>query len=203
MFVGTVNASVINIGLADFDSATVIDFESTAIGSISGTDNLFTNAGISLITATAQGTDSDSYDIRTNSSRALGGNSSGLFIADPGTAGAADTNDWLIEFLSPQFRFGFGTHDQNILPLVTLLFDGIQVGSLSNAPSGSDLFQQYFESTVAFNAITISQPGTASGFGFMLDNLTVETSNVPEPASLALLALGLAGIGFSRKKKTA
>ena len=201
LFVGSVNATVIEIGLADFNNATVIDFESTALGSISGTDSLFTNAGISSITATPQGTDTDTYNSRTNSSRALGGNTSGLFIADPGTTGAADTNDWLIEFLSPQFLFGFGTHDQGTRPLVTLLFDGVQVGSLSSVPLNSDLFQLYFESTVAFNAITISQPGTASGFGFMLDNLTVETSSVPEPVTLALFGLGLAGISFSRKKK--
>ena len=201
LFVGSVNATVIEIGLPDFDNATVIDFESTALGSISGTNSLFTNAGISSITATPQGSDTDEYNSRTNSSRALGGNNNGLFIADPGTSGAADTNDWLIEFLSPQFRFGFGTHDQNTLPLVTLLLDGVQVGSLSNSPTDFDLFQLYFESTVAFDAITISQPGTASGFGFLLDNLTVEASSVPEPTSLVLLGLGLAGIGFSRNKK--
>ena len=35
-----------------------------------------------------------------------------------------------------------------------------------------------------------------------ISNVSFSPENVPEPASIALLTLGLAGIGFSRKKKT-
>lgn len=44
-------------------------------------------------------------------------------------------------------------------------------------------------------------PPAGGGDGFIIDfvELTINTRTVPEPASLALLCLGLAGLGFSRR----
>ena len=39
-----------------------------------------------------------------------------------------------------------------------------------------------------------------SGNGFSIDRFTIRSSEVPEPGSLLLLGLGLAGLGFSRRK---
>ena len=67
---------------------------------------------------------------------------------------------------------------------------------LNTLTSGPDFTQLFDFTGYAVNRIEIT------GSFYAIDDLSFTTSaSVPEPAILSLLALGLAGIGFSRKRK--
>ncbi|MDX2503758.1 MAG: PEP-CTERM sorting domain-containing protein [Gammaproteobacteria bacterium] len=105
--------------------------------------------------------------------------------------------------LMSEFGFGYallavGT----VLDDVTItLFNGaIDLGSLTYSASPDPSFPGGFAgigSTNAFDSAEIVFSSSAAAFDF--DNISANA--VPEPATFALLSLGLAGLGFGKRRK--
>lgn len=205
----TVNAGTITeITSGDFSTPNILDFESATPGAISGTDSLFTDVGIAQISAI--GTNfSDALGSRNNVSRSLWFNDSGLQIVDAGDSGMASYFiSYTIEFTNYINKFGWGWHDQedemkiDFFNGVTTVGSFLSVGNLVSGSSDIDDFRTLFlMNTDAFDKIVITNN---TGFGgFSIDDLTLETSAVPEPTTMLLFGTGIAGlaaVGRRRRK---
>lgn len=84
------------------------------------------------------------------------------------------------------FQTGYPNNDSNFSPTVTFDADDIDIGWDTSSDS----------SQFAFNA---PANGGSEPFGSALFNVTTNGSTVPEPATLALLGLGLAVIAARRR----
>jgi hypothetical protein len=91
---------------------------------------------------------------------------------------------------------GFLGDDHQSSWLVTALLDGNQVSQLNLVNPSANYVEFSFNSLV-FNQITIQGSGSSA----VLDDISFGAVHVPEPSSIVLLALGLVGLSFSRRKK--
>ena len=124
-----------------------------------------------------------------------------------------------VPIVSDSFGFSIDISDTSVLisniednpftlgagELLTLAFEGDVFGTSDFVASGVSVVSP---SSISFidNLLSIDLNGGAvwnvgSFVSFNLDVLTSETASVPVPATLVLLVIGLAGIGFSRQKK--
>lgn len=78
----------------------------------------------------------------------------------------------------------------------TTLASVSSVGDYGNSGWMTYNFASAFTGTLAFGAQNVGDDGFNS-------KLTVKNVTVPEPATLAILGLGLAGLGFSRRNRSA
>lgn len=113
----------------------------------------------------------------------------GMDVAELWLSG--DANNSFFEVLISASVFGGGTLSK------TVVLDGIRDGA-----GGVDDFQGViFSGWDNLTSVTITGRNAAGGFGdYSIDNIQIDSSTVPEPATLALLGLGLAGICFGRRK---
>jgi len=115
------------------------------------------------------------------------------FVADG--KGIFDNGSATIEFSS--FMNHFGVEFPGAVQID--LFNGAMlVSSNQFGSSGEGFFGGLLENAAVFDRVVLSDFVDLRGF---YDNLHFGRVPVPEPGTLALLALGLAGLGFARRRK--
>ncbi len=92
--------------------------------------------------------------------------------------------------------FGLNGNQRGAAPqTTTITLGGITVASITLASNAPYQVYTYLVHTTQAGYLNFIESGPSSSRGSLLDNVSLATVSVPEPASWALMVLGIGGIG--------
>ncbi len=186
--------------------ATTIDFTGAPTGAIGGMNALFTSAGYSSVAlvGTHSGCNNDTWNSGTMGN-GLAAVSGGLAVVAPGQRFCSPLQSaagFQFNIAGLATQFGFQIIDQvNFNVRVETFLGAASLGFLDYNQGGGFPVPARFFSDVAFDRwqVTCNQGGCG---GWGLDNIvTAGFVSIPEPATLVLFSIGLAGLGFARRNR--